>query len=347
MPSAIGWDIGGANLKAARAEDGVIVAVVQTPCAPHSGVAQIETALRETRAALGVVDRHAVTMTAELSDAFPDRTRGVVQIAAICANELGASNLAFFAGARGLVSRAAVADAASSIASANWRVSAEIAARACGEALFIDVGSTTTDIIPISERAVTARGEDDNSRLAFGELVYTGLLRGSPAAGLARAPLRGCWTQLVDEQFATMADVHRILNNIPEGADMLPTADGRPKSVAASRARLARLVGCDAADATPEEWDALAAFLARAQWRRIEDQIALIASRAPFAARAPLIGAGVGRRLVCEFARREGRDYRDIKEFFATANDVSGVADCAPACALALLALEKSAGALR
>jgi (4-(4-[2-(gamma-L-glutamylamino)ethyl]phenoxymethyl)furan-2-yl)methanamine synthase len=344
MPSVIGWDIGGANLKAARAQDGVIVAVAQRPCAPHLGLASIEMALREAVALLGPAEVHAVTMTAELSDAFADRARGVAQISAICANELGRSNLVFYAGAHGFVSRALAAENASAIASANWRASAELVARGCAETLFVDIGSTTTDIIPIEEHAIAAQGKDDASRLACGELVYTGLLRGNPAAGLAFAPIGGRWTQLVDEQFATMSDVHRLLGNIPPDADTAPTVDGRPKTLEASRARLARLLGCDAEDYAPEAWDALAAFFARAQLRRIEDQIALMVSRAPALAQTNLVGAGVGRGVIAAWARREDRAYVDFGAFLPVAPNLVGAADCAPACAVALLAGEPAAG---
>lgn len=343
MASVIGWDIGGANLKAARAQDGVIVAVAQRPCAPHLGVARIETALREALALLGPADVHAVTMTAELSDAFADRARGVAQVSAICANELGPSNLIFYAGARGFVGKALVAEIASAIASANWRASAELVARACAEALFVDMGSTTTDIIPIQNYAVAAQGKDDASRLAMGELVYTGLLRSHPAAGLALAPVGGRWSPVVDEQFATMADVHRLLKNIPMGADTAPTVDGRPRTFEASRTRLARLVGCDAEDYSPETWDELAAFFARAQLRRIEDQLALIVSRTPSMAQAKLVGAGVGRGVIAAWARREGRDFVDFREFLAAASNIANAADCAPACAIALMACDPAA----
>ena len=340
MPSVIGWDIGGAHLKAARAQDGVIVAAVQLPCAPHFGVGQIENALREAKKRLGVADRHAVTMTAELSDAFPDRERGVAQVAALCAHELGGEHLLFYAGARGFVSRTEVAGSAREIASANWRASAELVARHCENALLVDMGSTTTDIVPISGHGVAAQGADDASRLACGELAYTGLLRSSPAAGLTLAPFAGRLVPLVDEQFATMADAHRLLGNIPSGADTAPTVDGRDKSREASHARLARLVGCDAKDHPPEAWDALAAFFARAQLRRIEDQLALLVSRAPELSRAEIIGAGVGRGVIATLAKRENRTYRDFGEFLPRASKALSAADCAPACAVALLAAE-------
>ena len=213
----IGWDIGGAHVKAARAEDGQLTAVVQIACAPHHGLASFEQAIREARARLGTAERHRVTMTAELSDAFENRARGVVTVATIAAREIGADDILFYAGARGFVARAEAGDAAMAIASANWRATAELAAQHCAEALFVDMGSTTTDLIPIRAGRVAAIGENDAERLACGELAYAGFSRGAPQAHASRAPVDGRWTPLVDEAFATMADVRRMLGDLPRG----------------------------------------------------------------------------------------------------------------------------------
>lgn len=343
MNSVIGWDIGGANLKAARAEDGVIVAVTQQPCTPHFGLSCLEQSIRGASEILGLASRHSVTMTAELSDAFEDRVRGVVSIAAIFAREIAASDILFYAGDGGFVAKAQVRQAASAIASANWRASADLVARNCAQALFIDMGSTTTDIVPIRDNKVATLGDNDASRLEHGELVYSGMLRGAACAGLRYAPVAGRWTQLVDESFATMADVHRVLQNIPPGADIVATVDGRPKTQQASRVRLARLVGHDAGDAAPTQWDALARFFARAQLRRIEDQIALLDSRDALDPTASIVGAGVGRHLVAAWARDTGRSFCEFGEFVAARPHAkSAVGDCAPACAVALLASEMS-----
>ena len=338
MTSVIGWDIGGAHLKAARAEDGKIVAATQILCTPHHGLAHLERAIRKAAEQLGAAKRHGVTMTAELSDAFATRAQGVVSIAGIFTREIGAGDIAFYAGARGFVSRAEVAEAASAIASANWRASAELVARHCADALFIDMGSTTTDLVPIRANAVVARGASDSERLAHGELVYAGLVRGRPQTGLALVPFDGCWTPLIDESFATMADVHRILGDLPEGVDLMPTADGRAKTAEASRARLARLVGRDAADASDDAWRDLAAFLARAQLRLIEDQIAILVSSEALARDAPIVGAGVGRAILARLALMQGRAYRDFDEFIDAPPRLKHAAsDCAPAAAIALL----------
>jgi probable H4MPT-linked C1 transfer pathway protein len=343
MTSAIGWDIGGAHLKAARAQGGRIVAALQLPCNPHYGLALLEQAIETARERLGDADRHAVTMTAELSDAFETRTTGVATIASIFARCAEAPSALFYAGKGGLIALSEVRAHAQAIASANWRASAELVARRLADALFIDMGSTTTDLVPVSGGRISALGGGDAERLANGELAYTGFTRGDPAAGVTLAPLAGRWTPLARENFATMADVRRVLDELPEAADAEPTADGRVKTVGASIARLARLAGRDAADAAPAQWRGFAAFLARAQMRLVEDQIALLRSRGAIAEDAPIIGAGVGRALVARLARAEGRAYRDMAEFIDAAPDVAGVAaDCAPAAALAVLAGEAS-----
>jgi probable H4MPT-linked C1 transfer pathway protein len=247
----------------------------------------------------------------------------------------------FYAGEQGFAPYGAVRELAQAIASANWRASAELVARRLPEALLVDMGSTTTDLTPVSGGRVVARGGGDAARLAEGELVYTGVARGDPLAGVSLAPLAGRWTPLLRESFATMADIHRVLGDLPEEADAEPTVDGRPKTVEASIARLARLAGRDAEATAPDEWRAFAAFLARAQMRLVEDQIALLRSRGALAEDAPIVGAGIGRALVARMARAEAPAYLDIAEFIPAAPEAAvAAADCAPASALALLIAE-------
>jgi uncharacterized hydantoinase/oxoprolinase family protein len=138
-----------------------------------------------------------------------------------------------------------------------------------------------------------------------------------------------------------MADVHRILGTLPEAADQMPTADGRAKTVAASRARLARMVGCDADDAPNDVWTALAGWFAEAQIRQIADAAMLVLSRAPLPADAPVVGAGIGAGVIRECARRLGRGYLAFEDLLEAAPQARAAASqCAPAAALALLAAE-------
>ncbi|MFO1104018.1 MAG: hydantoinase/oxoprolinase family protein [Methylocystis sp.] len=342
MAAVIGWDIGGAHVKAARADDGRLTRIVQLACAPHESVASLEQALRDAHATLGDAERHRVTMTAELSDAFESRARGVVVVAAIAAREIGVGDILFYAGERGYVARDEIGANVDAIASANWRAAAELVARHHADALFIDIGSTTADLTPICASRVAAVGASDAERLARGELAYAGFSRGAPQAYATHAPVAGQWTPLVNEGFASMADVRRVLGELPEGetdADLSPTTDGRPKTVAASRARLARLAGCDAADLTDAQSRAFAQYLARAQLRAIEDQIALLESREAMMWDAPIVGAGVGRKLAARLAQARGCAFIDFAELIAAPPALAEkAANCAPASALALLA---------
>ena len=203
------------------------------------------------------------------------------------------------------------------------------------DALFIDIGSTTADLIPIVAGRVASLGYSDAERLASGELVYTGMTRSFVMALASRAPFHGAWTPLMNEYFASSADVHRILGDLPEGADKMPTADGREKTVEASRARLARMIGHEADDADAPEWEALAAWFAEAQIRAIADAAFLRLSRSDVPISAPVVAAGIGEGVVAEVARRIRRPCVGFSSLIAGPAEAS---HCAPAAAVALLA---------
>lgn len=80
---------------------------------------------------------------------------------------------------------------ANDIASANWHATAALVAKLAGEALFVDMGSTTTDLIPVSGGAVASHGYSDAERLLSGELVYTGFSRTFLFGVASSAPVRG------------------------------------------------------------------------------------------------------------------------------------------------------------
>jgi probable H4MPT-linked C1 transfer pathway protein len=271
-------------------------------------------------------------MSGELCDAFHSRRDGVIGLAEIAARHLPSPRL--YAGAAGFVAVAEAAAHAREIASANWRASAEAAALSAPDALFLDIGSTTADLIPIVDGRVAALGADDAGRLVAGELVYSGLTRSFVMAMAARAPFAGAWTPLMNEYFASSADVQRVLGRLPEGADLMATADGREKSPEASRARLARMIGREAGDAPPAAWEGLAAWFAEAQLREICDAAFLRLSRGDVKPDAPVVAAGAGEATAREVARRLGRACLGFADLIGAGRDAS---ISAPAAAVALL----------
>jgi len=340
MQSIIGWDIGGAHLKAARVEAGQIVNVVQIASPLWQGIEELNCAFAEAKRLLGPADLNAATMTAELADAFSSRSEGVARVAQIAVAELKPQRLVFYAGPAGMVAPEAIAAYSQIVASANWHASATLAARHFADCLFADMGSTTCDIIPIRGGKLAAQGYGDAERMAHGELVYAGVVRSFLMAGLSLVPFRGRWVPLMNEWFANMSDVYRILGELPEGADIMQTADQRDKSVAASEARLARQIGLDAQETEPWELARLARHFAEAQLRMVTDGAHLVLSKGKFAADAPLIGAGVGRFVLKRLAQRLDLPYVDFSDLVEAVPEIRHkAADCAPACAVALLAL--------
>jgi (4-(4-[2-(gamma-L-glutamylamino)ethyl]phenoxymethyl)furan-2-yl)methanamine synthase len=336
MSVVIGWDIGGVHLKAVRAENGRIVKAAQYAAPLRGGTGRLSEAFAQARDEMGDADRNVITMTGELADTFQSRADGVEQLAMLAARALGSASI--YAGPRGYVRPEDARAHCTAIASANWHAAATLVGKRRSDALLIDLGSTTTDIIPIARGAVAARGYTDAERLAAGELVYTGLVRGFVMATAERAPLRGSWTPLINENFATMADVHRILGTLPAGVDLMVTADGREKTTAASCARLARMVGRDAGDADDTTWRRLAAWFAEAQTRAVTDAAMLVMS-ACTTAPGPVVAAGIGLSVIAEVARRLRCACTSFDELFDVAPEARiAVCHCAPAAALAGLA---------
>jgi probable H4MPT-linked C1 transfer pathway protein len=339
MAVVVGWDIGGAHLKAARTENGRVVDVLQVASPLRLGLERLAQSFAETKARMGSADLHAVTMTGELADTFASRGEGVMNLTEAAVRELSPAPVTIYAGRAGFVPPAEAEGHIADIASANWFASASLVGKKLGSALFMDIGSTTTDIVPVVDGAVAGRGYTDAERLAGGELVYTGLVRNFLMAATDRAPFDGRWTGLIRENFANMADVHRILGSLPDGADQMTTADGRPKTVDASQARLARMVGRDVDDADGAAWEALARYFAEAQIRAVADGAMLVLSQANLPAAAPIVVAGIGATVAREVARRLGRDSLDFDSVLDVAPDVRAAASSgAPAAAVAVLA---------
>jgi probable H4MPT-linked C1 transfer pathway protein len=340
--SIIGWDLGGAHVKTASlGVNGAVHHVIQRPCPLWRGLSQLRTTVRSILEDMQVGEAaHAITMSGELTDIFTDRTQGVSELLTIMTQQLTNFPLLVYAGVAGFVSPGVAVRDAERVASANWLAAATLTAMRMSEGLFIDVGSTTTDMLAFSGGRVDARGYTDHERLAHDELIYTGVVRTPVMAVTDRVAFAGTWVSMMAEQFATMADVYRLTDDLPQYADMLPSADGENKTEAASARRLARMLGRDAQAGCDGDWKRVAEYVAECQLMRLRAACETTLSRGVLSPQAPLVGAGVGRFLVRELATRLQRPFVDFGTFFPPDPIPGGVAiaDCAPAVAVALLA---------
>ena len=228
----LGWDIGGVNTKVAAVDAGRVIAVREAPFelqrSPHALSSLLCRLAADVAAPADVV--HAVTMTAELSQMFRTKREGVRFV-------LDAVSVAFpNADIRVLTTRGEfVAPEAArrdpiAVAAANWAATARLVARRYATTLLIDVGTTTTDIIPIVDGQVVSAGLTDPERLASGELVYTGALRTPVEAIVREVPYRDGLAAVSAEAFALIGDVHLWHGRLAPEDYSVGTPDGRAKT---------------------------------------------------------------------------------------------------------------------
>ena len=342
----IGWDIGGAHVKACRLRQGQVQDVAQWPCPLWQGLQHLEQALAAARERWPGLESavHAVTMTGEMVDLFVDRQDGVQRIAALLAERLGAGAIHFYAGDAGWYGQDQVAQRWAQIASANWLASARHTALVlgAGDALLVDIGSTTTDLIALRQGRVLTMARSDAQRLASGELVYKGVVR-TPLCALARRiAWRGEPLNVMNEFFATTADVYRLCGELPAAHDQQPAADNAGKDVPATQQRLARMIGLDAREGTADEWLDFARAWRQQQLAELREQVERVKGLHGLADDATLVSAGCGDFLVRELAWPGSRCLRyagDIARLTPDAAPGSApwVQVCAPSVAVATL----------
>ncbi|MBN1454758.1 MAG: H4MPT-linked C1 transfer pathway protein [Methanomicrobia archaeon] len=207
----LGIDVGGANTKVATSEG-----VVESLYAPiwHRKVCLYEV-LPEVQQRFGAeLEAIGAVMTGELSDCFATRREGVLFIADAVATTF--EDPRFFDHDGQFRARSAVETDPLAFAATNWLASAMFVAQEYRDAIFVDIGSTTTDVIPIIDGVVRAQ-HTDLERLKRGELIYSGVLRTNVAAVLQHVNLNedeAC--RVSSELFAITADAYLVLGEITE-----------------------------------------------------------------------------------------------------------------------------------
>lgn len=334
----LGLDIGGANLKAATPNPGG--RGVSVPFALWKQPDRLPAALAELVAQFDGVEEFAVTMTGELCDCFETSQAGVNAIITAVLNVSRSWPVRFW-GTDGTFLDSNLARARwNEVAAANWHALATFAGQynPRGTCVLIDVGSTTTDVIPILDGSPWTHGKTDTGRLQHQELVYTGVRRTTLCALLP--PGETC-----AEFFATSLDAHLLLGHIPEDPVDCDTADGRAATKSRAHARIARMIGGDGATVDEAETLRLATLATDRQYelvlKAVEQQTRRAAGlqRESLGVRRWAITSGSGEFL----ARRAVQALRSNFDEVVSLTDRlgPGLSECAPAFAVATLANEK------
>jgi len=331
MTGVLGWDIGGVNTKGARVAQGRVVAARAAPYELQRDPAALAPLLRRLACDVGAApgDAHAVTMTAELSQLFRTKREGVgFVLDAVAAAFVEECVRVWTVDARWLTLAQARREP-HAVAAANWVATALLVARLVPDCVLIDVGSTTTDIVPIAGGVPRAAGVNDTERLREGELVYTGALRTPTEAIAATVPVCGRPTGVSAEGFALAGDVHLWRGELAPEDYSVPTPDGRPATRAFAGERLMRVVCADREMLDDDGVDAIADALWDAQATRLRDAVLRACVRWPGLTHA--VVTGLGAFLAAEAARRAGLQVIHL------ADRLGPAARHAPAAAVALL----------
>lgn len=274
------------------------------------------------------IDAVGISMTAELADSYQSKAEGVLDISA---RVMETFNIPVaFVGLNGMKDYESVQKNPQELAAANWIATATLAAHMAPDCIFIDTGSTTTDIIPIKNGTECAKGRTDLERLGTGELVYTGTLRTNVATLADKVPLKDKWLRTASELFAVTADVHLVLGNITLEDYTSETPDGGDISLENSFLRLSRLVCGDMNLLSKDDVEKIARFIYQKQVAQVAEALKEVSVREHIEL---VIATGLGMNIIgSEAAKFLGLEIRTMEEILSKEDCV-----VAPAVGTALL----------
>lgn len=314
----IGIDVGGANTKISSA-DGSIAESYYLPLWKKK---DIKSLLEGRRSKYTGADAVGVVMTGELSDCFASKDHGVRFIADAI---LSVFNDVHFLDANGTF----VSSVSEAIAATNWVASANLIGTEFPDALFMDIGSTTSDIIPIVD-GVPRAAKTDFERLKRNELVYSGILRTNVATILDRVMLDGpSVCRISSELFAITADVYSVLGDISEADYTCETPDGAGRDVESAMRRIARVVCCDMKEICNEDLAHIAKQIKEHQVQNLVDATLEVCGRFDCGV---IIAGGLGEFLAEDVARRLNLKYISLSNRYG-----KGISSVFPAYAVARL----------
>jgi len=291
LSDTIGIDIGGANTKVASASGEA--RSLYLPLWLDNDLAGELRRIRDEFQPKSV----GVVITGELADAFTSKKEGICSIASSVDSVFARP---YYLNVRGQFTRQIAESEASLYAASNWTASAMFVSRRVSDCIFVDLGSTTCDVIPIRDGKPAAT-TTDFERLRERELIYTGALRTNIATILRHVTLNGEKYRLASELFAIAADAHRVLGNISAEEYTCETPDAQPRDLQHCYRRIARVLLCDVDELGRKNAHDVARQVERVQVDELAQALAFQARKHDLKA---VVGAGLGEFLIAKAASK-------------------------------------------
>jgi probable H4MPT-linked C1 transfer pathway protein len=325
VANIIGLDIGGANTKAAfiKTKDATVeeqrTSIEYFPIW-RKGKKQLPKVLKKLKKRLAdsiALDGVGVTITAELSDVYMTKKEGIDHVLDSVTEVFDEAPTFVLDVEANLLSVADALREPLKVASANWAATGWMVSQLIENCVVVDVGSTTTSIIPVINGKIAAAGRTDLEKLQNGELVYSGVLRTNVAAIVNGIPVQGRVARVSSELFAQSGDVHLLLGNIKEEDYTAETCDGRGKTRRETASRLARVVCADTDMLTEQEIEDIAKFVYDKQVEQIAGGLKQVYERIkPSLQEKTAMVTGLGRKFLARKAAKKAgfSEVIDLKE---------------------------------
>lgn len=309
----IGWDIGGAHLKySIYFPNSKIISKILL-CELWKSIDCISDNLKI------IHDKYdedykiinAVTMSGEMCDSFSSRKLGVSKILSIFKKR----SYILYVYTRYGIREYKQSIGNNSIASMNWKIICDYLQRYSKDIIAIDIGSTTTDVIMLKNNKSLNKRINDFTGLKYSELIYTGVLRTPIFAVCEEVIINNCSFKVIPENFATMADIYRVLFYVKRQDDYAATSDSRSKSIQHSMKRIARIFGFDYTKDSKQSIIKISKSIMQIHMNKIERIINITMKKHRYQKDSLIVGMGVGEFLLKNLSVQRKYNYLNLESF--------------------------------
>lgn len=275
-----------------------------------------------------------ITMSAELCDNFKSRKHGALILTEKC-KHLKFNNFFYVKSSKTFLKEPKFKE----LISMNWHSVGRLFEKKVENAIIVDFGSTTTDLICIKNKKLVNKFFDDFSRINNFELLYTGFTR-TPIFGITNEICIGKnKLKIIPEFFSNTSDVYRILKKLKRKIDIDITADRSQKTIKDSFRRLSRSFGFDYHNKYQVKLKQICNEISSTQLNQIMNAVKKLEDRFSMK-NFTVISSGIGQEVLSDFFKRKKFKTKYLHSFLSKSDLNKKASFHAPALAIALLLKE-------
>ncbi len=329
----LGIDIGGAHLKIIGLDkDGIVIFAEYSSCRVWEGTKFLGKLFKDLN---NLFPRKtlkcAITITAEMCDNFKDRKEGFKKIIKLC--QILEFKKYFYVNNSQIFKKK---PKYSEFISMNWHSIGRFLENKVDNAILLDFGSTTTDLVCIKDNRIANEYFDDFLRINNYELKYTGFTR-TPLYGITHEIKSTNNVQkIIPENFSESSDIYRVLNKLDKKNDVDKTSDNRGKTKKESLIRISRNFGFDYKILFKKKIEKICNEISSIQLYSIYEAMNKLQKK--FQIKKPtIIVSGIGQDVLSDYLKKKGIKTIYLHKFLRKSKLNKKASFHAPALSIALI----------